>query len=591
MKRSHCPVLLLLSLFVLFEFSLPALAQAEADPSETLYLVVGVFSSEARAGKNARLLEEKSNESIDVRLHNSQYRLTIGPLLGSDIESIRSNLSSHGIDSWLWRVQEVVPVAPLESIVDTVPEESSAEERPAENTMSLVEAVHLGLERNLRLLAAQTRIDAARGQTGQARSALLPQLGLQASQTAIDEDRAEAGNGRAPEFQAFATLSLRQLIYSDDVSAAYQISKILEQAAGYEYESRLQDTVLDVSIAYLTVLRAESLVSVFRDDLKLTSSNLDRANVRLSFGVANKSEVYRWQTRLASSNSRLLNAIARSETARVMFNRVLNQPLEKKQPLQKPDLRDETFLLGEPGLAEALQNPQNRQASFEFWQQIALANAPELAIARSQLSVAERTRLAARRSLTRPTVALTGEFRKRVSKDGAGVTQLDFTIPGTGEKIGGITDEEEWNATLVANLPLYAGGERLARIRTANADVEQARFRVDETQLNIRARLLSQYHSMMAALQNIEHARVASEAGANNLELVIESYTSGVVTIIDLLDAQLAALTSALDAANAEYDFLTEYFRLQRISGKFDLLMSAGELDAMRSNLRSRLRY
>ena len=70
----------------------------------------------------------------------------------------------------------------------------------------------------------------------------------------------------------------------------------------------------------------------------------------------------------------------------------------------------------------------------------------------------------------------------------------------------------------------------------------------------------------------------------------MESYASGVVTIIDLLDARLAALTSALDAANAEYDFLIEYFRLQRISGNFDLLMEVNDRDRMRLDLQSRLR-
>jgi outer membrane protein TolC len=217
-------------------------------------------------------------------------------------------------------------------------------------------------------------------------------------------------------------------------------------------------------------------------------------------------------------------------------------------------------------------------------------NAPELELARSELLVTERTLLAARRSLSIPTVALVGEYRKRIAKDGAGVDQLDFTIPGTGEKIGGITDEVEWNAALTADLPLYAGGGRLARIQSANADVNQARLLVDETQLNIRAQLLRQYYQMIASLKNIEYARIASDAGANNLELVVESYASGVVTIIDLLDAQLAALTSALDAANAEYDFLIEYFRLQRISGNFDLLMEVNDRDQMRSDLQSRLR-
>ncbi len=48
---------------------------------------------------------------------------------------------------------------------------------------------------------------------------------------------------------------------------------------------------------------------------------------------------------------------------------------------------------------------------------------------------------------------------------------------------------------------------------------------------------------------------------------------------------------ACLDAANAEYDFLIEYFRLQRISGNFDLLVSPEDRNKMRSGLASRLRH
>jgi len=584
--------------------------------SDLLYLVIGSFSSEVRAKENARKLGDKTNETVNVQLHDELYRLTIGPMPKLQVDEIRASLKHLGINSWLWRVQQSgaqatnsvtekapvikVPVAevgvtnvpaysPLAAKVDTR-QQKVAGEPPVGDSLSLLEAIHRGMEKNLQLLASAARIDAAAGETGEARGALLPQLGLNVSQAAIDEDRAEASNGRAPEYQTFASLSLQQLIYSDDVSAAYQIRKILEQAAGQEYEVSLQDTVLKVAVAYLTVLRADSLVAVFEDDLELTISNLDRANIRLSFGVANKSEVYRWQTRLATSNSNLVSVTARAATARVSLNQALNQPLDEEEPLQKPRLGDNTFLLNQTSLFETLQKPENHKPGFEFWQNIALSNAPELALVRSQLLVTERSLLAARRSLSIPTIALVGEYRKRITEGGAGVDELDFTIPGTGETIGGTTDDVEWNAALTADLALYAGGGRLARIQTANADVSEARLILDETQLSIRAQLLRQYYLMIASLKNIEHARVASEAGANNLELVVESYASGVVTIIDLLDAQLAALTSALDAANAEYDFLIEYFRLQRISGNFDVLMESDDRDRLRSDLQSILR-
>ncbi len=559
--------------------------------AEDLYLVVGSYASEDRATKAAEKLSGTADLEISVLENGGLFRLVFGPLTEAGVEAGRTILRQQGIDHWLWRNENVSPLASETLLVSVAVSDTDANggETNEGETLSLVEAVHRGIENNLRLLASLTRIEAAEGETELARAARLPQIGFQASQQAIDADRADASNGRFPEYQTFAAISLQQLIYSDDVAAAHQIRSILEDAAGDEYEARLQDTVLNVATSYLSVLRADSLVAVFENDLKLTESNLERANIRLSYGVANKSEVYRWETRLASSQGQLVNAIASAASARVNLNKVLNQPLDERQMLAKPELGDKKFLLSDQDLLQALQNPENKTPGFEFWQDIALENAPELALAQRQLSVSERTLLAAQRTITRPTVSLAGDYRVRVAKGGAGVEQLDFTIPGTGEQIGGTMDEIEWNFQLAADIDLYAGGGNLATIQTAAADVGESRLLLDETRLNIRAQLLSQYYIMLAALQNIEYSRLASDAGAKNLDLVVESYASGVVTIIDLLDAQLAALRAALDAANAEYDFLIEYFRLQRIAGKFDLLMDPADRDRMRQDLSARL--
>ncbi|MGH7849073.1 MAG: hypothetical protein ACREOP_02115, partial [Thermodesulfobacteriota bacterium] len=55
----------------------------------------------------------------------------------------------------------------------------------------------------------------------------------------------------------------------------------------------------------------------------------------------------------------------------------------------------------------------------------------------------------------------------------------------------------------------------------------------------------------------------------------------GVVSIIDLLDAQNAALSADLNAANSVYNFLIDLMNLQRASGKFDFFTSAEERDEL----------
>ena len=70
-------------------------------------------------------------------------------------------------------------------------------------------------------------------------------------------------------------------------------------------------------------------------------------------------------------------------------------------------------------------------------------------------------------------------------------------------------------------------------------------------------------------------AREGADAAGNNLELVSDAYSQGLVSIIDLIDAQNAALVADLSAATAVYDFLVDWVEVERAVGRFSLFMTA----------------
>ena len=72
-------------------------------------------------------------------------------------------------------------------------------------------------------------------------------------------------------------------------------------------------------------------------------------------------------------------------------------------------------------------------------------------------------------------------------------------------------------------------------------------------------------------------AEGSAEAARRNLELVSDSYERGVVSIVDLLDAQNAALVSDQVAANAVFDFLIDLMEVQRSAVNFDFFLSAAD--------------
>ena len=63
------------------------------------------------------------------------------------------------------------------------------------------------------------------------------------------------------------------------------------------------------------------------------------------------------------------------------------------------------------------------------------------------------------------------------------------------------------------------------------------------------------------------------------------------MTVTDLVDAQFSAFNADQNAANAVYDFLIDYLRLQRFTGQFDIVASEADRAAMKERLRAALAH
>ena len=59
-----------------------------------------------------------------------------------------------------------------------------------------------------------------------------------------------------------------------------------------------------------------------------------------------------------------------------------------------------------------------------------------------------------------------------------------------------------------------------------------------------------------------------------------ESYVSGAVSIVELLDAQAAALRASEEASNAVYDFLIDLMEVDRSMSSFSFYQTSEEREA-----------
>lgn len=459
----------------------------------------------------------------------------------------------------------------------------------APERLTLARVVDLALRQNLLLKASEQQLLVDEAAVRQSGVALRPSITAALGETALDEDRAAASFGRAPQYRSSASLQINQLLYADEAHAAVQVQRSLQSAGSADQRELTIQTIAAAAQRFLALLEAESQHRILADDLKLTDSNYDRANVRLELGVANKAEVFRWQSRQASARRQVRSAEAALTRARIELNLVMNRPLSDPVEVVDPSLDDRSFLITDEDVWAHLSAGDGFGGFKDFCLEEAVSYSPELAALRHRRDAQERLLTRARREQIVPAIALSLNATSYLAKGGAGTEQLSFKIPGSTSTLGGHTDDNEWTAALTASLPLYRGGGRSADIDRATAELARVDIMYDASLERLHADVLASLATLEASLENIQFARDAASASRSNLNLVTDSYAKGIVTIIDLLDAQVASLSAELAAANAVYDFMRDYVILERSMGRFDFVLSDEERAASLARLKSRL--
>ncbi len=443
---------------------------------------------------------------------------------------------------------------------------------PQGRELSLAAAALEAVAANLDLRAAALGLKAGETTVAEARAGLRPQLRAELNYTQLNDDGTAVTSGAAAERSTTAALTLSQLLYSDQVRANVEIQRYLQDNRAALYRQLELDIVQEAALTYLNLLKAQTFVHIRRENMQLTRSNLELAQDRQRIGVANPSEVYRWESELATSRKELLNAQAQLQQNRDALNRLLHRPLQEPFITTPATLEDPTLIVSRKELFDYITNQRAFELMGEFMQAEGLTAAPELAGLESLIAATERELKASQRAYWSPTITLQGEV----------VNMLDENRRA-GLSAEGDTD---WRVGINVALPLFEGGARRARLSGSRFTLDQRQTQQTATRERITQRIRFNLHRIAASHPAIELSNTAAAAARKNLELVTDAYTRGTLSILDLLDAQNAALVAEESATNAIFDFLIDLMNLERSAGGFDFFLDAQGLDSWLENLR-----
>lgn len=338
----------------------------------------------------------------------------------------------------------------------------------------------------------------------------------------IDQRTAGVPNETGPA-SGFIGLTLRQLIYDGGATLLGKQSAQETVLASRQTLLQVEQNVLFRGVtAYLGVLLQEETVTIRQNNVRLLGEELRASQDRFEVGEVTRTDVALSESRLANARANLADAQGALATARAEYVNAVG--------------RDPGRTAGQPRLPGV---PASVNAALD----VAVRNHPSILSAQHQVRALDLTVQQARKGLG-PAVELQADV---------GRTQF--------------LDSSNFNSTATAGIffsqPVYAGGRLAAIVRRAMATRDSSRANLLNVQKDIIQGVKEAYvrfqtatASKTASTERVRAAQVAFDGIREEATLGARTTLDVLTAEQDLLDAQLAEVTSRTERSLAAYQLL-----------------------------------
>ncbi|NUU66809.1 outer membrane channel protein TolC [Enterobacteriaceae bacterium BIT-l23] len=402
----------------------------------------------------------------------------------------------------------------------------------AENLLQVYQQARLS-NPDLRKSAADR--DAAFEKINEARSPLLPQLGLGADYSYNSGYR--DGNG-VNYNSTSASLQLTQTIF--DMSK-WRALTLQEKTAGIQdvtWQVDQQELILNTATAYFKVLSAIDSLSYIEAEKKAIYRQLDQTTQRFNVGLV---------------------AITDVQNARAQYDSVLANEVTARNDLDN-----------------ALEDL--RQITGNFYPELASLNVDRFSSAKPDtvnnlLKEAEKRNLSLlqarlNQDLAREQIryAQTGHMPTIDLNASSGVSDQDYNAKG--RQLGRQNSHTGQNQIgLSFNLPLYSGGAVTSQVKQAQYAFVGASEQLEGAHRSMVQTVRSSWNNVNASISNVKAYEQLVVSSQSSLDAMEAGYSVGTRTIVDVLDATTALYNAKQQLSSARYNYLINQLNIKYALG------------------------
>ncbi len=396
------------------------------------------------------------------------------------------------------------------------PMEVAIREPVASGGLTLDMACRLALDRNEKIQLSEEQMASTRENIRRARAGILPTLSTSVTQSM--NKVAGAGGFATFRYNRDLRLDLEQPLYGGGKEwAALRASKVGEEISREQIRFAKQALLLDVSVAYFSVIREQEKLTVSQRSLDLAQQELNQAQARKNAGTATRTDVVRAEVEVTKAKTDLLRAENAVQTSRVRLG----------------------FLIGEPVISPV----QNAEADAdESWNlshldplvQQAMVARSDARIAQLDIQASEEGVKIARAKYF-PSAKLIGNLSRT-------------------ENVSAFRENDNWQVQAKLDYDIFEGFGRDAEYEQSKIVLHQATlsrmYLSREVELDVREAML-----------DIESLNAILEEGRNQVRLAQENYDretaqyrEGLATPVDVADAHTALITAEEQVAATRAD-------------------------------------
>ena len=450
----------------------------------------------------------------------------------------------------------------------------------AQNTLTLKQAVEIGIKNNIDVLQADLQMQKAGINLKQSKEYMLPDLNASATHgknfgrsidpftnAYIDQKVGYANYGASSNLLLFNGFSLQNQI---------KANKLGYEASKEELQQAKDNLTINIILAYLQVLSAEEILQQSENQVSVTEKQVERLGVLNQSGAILPADFFDMKGQLATDQVTIADSKANVETAKLNLVQLLNIPYNKDLQLEK--IPAENF--------DATYSQTPDQIYKTALQQFAQVQAVKL-----RTESAEKNIRSIKGELF-PTLSLGGSVNTNYSS----VATRDYFVNSSenqssnyvdvnGTQYPVIVKQDNYTTKKITfgnqlsnnlfeavniglSIPLFNAGRIRNQVKMAKLDLKNNQYVEQNTKTQLQQAIERAYVNLTSAADKYKLLQQQESAFTESFRTAEIRFNAGAITSVDYLIAKNNLNRTQNNLITAKYDFVLREKVLDYYDGK-----------------------